>query len=122
MIRHTDVQWVSLQRERSPLEADLLKAWSVVDVADDLNDFSDTAAVIAQLDLVISVDTVVAHLAGALGIQCWLLNRFQSEWRWMLGTSSCAWYSSVRQFRQVQRNDWDSVLVHIQQALSEEII
>lgn len=121
MIRQTDVQWVSLQRERSPLEADLLKAWSVFDMAEDFKNFADTAAVIEQLDLVISVDTVITHLAGALGVKCWLLNRFQSEWRWMLGTSACAWYSSVTQFRQAQRNDWDGVLVDIQQALQYEM-
>lgn len=121
LIRHTDVQWVSLQRERSPVEAELLKAWSVLDVAEDLKDFSDTAAVIATLDLVISVDTVITHLAGALGVKCWLLNRFQSEWRWMLGTSACAWYSSVKQFRQAQRNDWGNVLLDVQQALHHEL-
>jgi tetratricopeptide (TPR) repeat protein len=121
MMRHTDVQWVSLQRERSPLEAELLKAWSVFDVAEDLKNFADTAAVIEQLDLVISVDTVITHLAGALGVRCWLLNRFQSEWRWMLGTTACAWYSSVKQFRQVQRNDWEHVLADVQQALHDEV-
>ena len=121
MIKQTDLVWVSLQRQRSPQEADLLQAWSVLDMAPHLHDFADTAAVMEQLDLVISVDTVVTHLAGALGKPCWLLNRFQSEWRWMLEGQAGAWYSSVRQFRQAQRNDWDGVLVDIQQALHNEL-
>lgn len=81
-------------------------------------DLMDTAALIDQLDLVITVDTVVAHLAGALGKPTWLLNRFESEWRWMTGRSDSPWYPSVRIFRQPALRDWDSVIQDVKQALA----
>ena len=117
LICQTDVQWVSLQRDRSPAEAALLAQWGVLDLADTLHDFGDTAALLQTLNLVIAVDTVVVHLAGALGVPCWLLNRYQSEWRWMLGTEKSVWYHSVRQFRQHRRHDWAPVLVDLGNAL-----
>ena len=113
--------WVSLQRERSSEDAQLLQSWGVIDMSESLNDFADTAAVIQQLDLVISVDTVVVHLAGALGTPCWLLNRFQSEWRWMHGCQDSAWYASVKQWRQERKNDWLGVLSRVREAVSEVV-
>lgn len=115
------VVWVSLQRERSLEDAQLLQSWGVIDMSESLNDFSDTAAVIQQLDLVISVDTVVVHLAGALGTPCWLLNRFQSEWRWMHGCQDSAWYASVKQWRQERKNDWLGVLSRVKEAVTEVV-
>ena len=114
--------WVSLQRDRSPEEADLLASWGVLDLSADLNDFADTAAVISQLDLVISVDTVVVHLTGALGVPCWLLNRFQSEWRWMQGCQDSVWYASVRQWRQTRKNQWSDVLENLGRALQANLL
>jgi hypothetical protein len=67
---------------------------------------ADTAALIMALDLVITVDTAVAHLAGALGRPVWLLNRFNACWRWQAGMDSSIWYRSLRQFRQAEPGNW----------------
>jgi tetratricopeptide (TPR) repeat protein len=82
----------------------------VIDCMTECKDFLDTAGLVEQLDLVISVDTSVAHLAGALGKPVWLLNCFESEWRWMLDREDSPWYPSMRIFRQKQRGDWDGVI------------
>lgn len=95
--------------------------WQVIDWMDECMDFLDTAALIQQLDLVISVDTAVAHLAGALGKPVWLLNRFESEWRWMLGREDSPWYPSLRQFRQVTPGDWDSVVARMAGELRRKV-
>jgi Flp pilus assembly protein TadD len=84
---------------------------------DDCEDFLDTAALIEQLDLVISVDTAVAHLAGALGKPVWLLNRFESEWRWMLNREDSPWYPTMKIFRQSRIDDWDEVIARVASAL-----
>ena len=83
---------------------------SIRDVAPDLKDFSDTAAAMAQLDLVITCDTAAAHLAGALGVPVWILNRFDACWRWFGGDGPTPWYPSAKLFRQAQPGDWDSVI------------
>ncbi len=82
-----------------------------------LHDFADTAALIDSLDLVISVDTSVAHLAGALGKPVWLLNRFDTCWRWLHNRDDSPWYPSLRQFRQPALGDWDSVISRVRDAL-----
>ena len=85
---------------------------------DEVTDFADTAALIAQLDLVISVDTCVAHLAGALGRPVWLLNRINTDWRWLLGRDDSPWYPSMRIFRQTVPGDWSGVLHNVGSALA----
>jgi len=89
----------------------------VVDWTDDLHDFSDTAALVENLDLVISVDTSVAHLVGALGKPLWLLNRDNTCWRWLHDREDSPWYPSVRQFRQDDSRDWDRVIAQVETAL-----
>lgn len=88
-----------------------------VDWTGELSDFSQTAALIATLDLVISVDTAVAHLAGALGKPVWLLNRFDTDWRWMDGRDDSIWYPTMRQFRQQSPGDWPGVIERVAKAL-----
>jgi ADP-heptose:LPS heptosyltransferase len=83
------------------------------DCIDACTDFFDTAALISSLDLVISVDTAVAHLAGALGRPVWLLNRFGSEWRWGRDATRTPWYPSMRIFNQRQPGDWSDVIARI---------
>jgi len=78
--------------------------------AGEIADFSDTAALIANLDLVISVDTATAHLAAALGKPTWILNRFDTDWRWMLDRDDSPWYRSVRLYRQDESQRWEPVL------------
>jgi Flp pilus assembly protein TadD len=87
------------------------------DISSRLTDWADTAALIAGLDLVITVDTAVAHLAGALGTPVWMLNRFDSCWRWLLNRDDSPWYPSMRLFRQTKPGDWDGVVTRVSDAL-----
>jgi len=87
------------------------------DFTTDLHDFEDTAALVVNLDLVISVDTAVAHLAGALGKPVWLLNRFDADWRWLMNRDDSPWYPTLRQFRQPSFGDWNSVVCAARDAL-----
>jgi hypothetical protein len=89
----------------------------VHDFAADLHDFAETAALVANLDLVISVDTAVAHLAGALGRPVWLLNRFDTCWRWLLDRDDSPWYRDLRQFRMPHGGDWPGVIQRVRDAL-----
>lgn len=88
-----------------------------------LTDFADTAAVIACLDLVICVDTAVAHLSGALGKPCWvLLPEYKTDWRWLTGRSDTPWYPDVmRLFRQSTMGDWEAVITDVRRALEERV-
>ena len=88
---------------------------------DELADYGETAALIETLDLVLSVDTAVAHLAGALGKPCWLLLRSSGEWRWLYGRSDSPWYPSLTIFRQQTPGDWEGVIARVAAALGEMI-
>lgn len=79
----------------------------IIDLGPELNDFSDTAAVVANLDLVISVDTSVVHLCGALGRPIWMLSRFDGCWRWLLDRPDSPWYPTLRIYSQHRPQDWD---------------
>ena len=113
------VSFVSLQKgeaalqTRSPPPGLLVHDWT-----DELDDFADTAALIEALDLVISVDTSVVHLAGALGKPVWLLNRFDTCWRWLVDRDDSPWYQTLRQFRQPKPGDWDHVMIDVRTALA----
>jgi Flp pilus assembly protein TadD len=86
-----------------------------------MTDFAETAAAIANLDLVISVDTAVAHLAGALGRPVWTLLPFAPDWRWLLGREDSPWYPTMRLFRQARRGDWPSVIRNVKLALESHV-
>jgi hypothetical protein len=90
---------------------------NLVDWTGELHDFADTAALIASLDLVISADTAVAHLAGAMGKQVWVLLPYTPDWRWMLHRSDSPWYPTMRLFRQETRGDWTAPLRSVVEAL-----
>jgi tetratricopeptide (TPR) repeat protein len=112
------VQFISLQK--GPPAAEAARSphgMALHDFTDDLHDFADTAALIGGLDLVISVDTAVAHLAGALGKPVWLLNCYGACWRWLQNRDDSPWYPSLRQFRQPTPGDWHSVISRVQGAL-----
>ncbi len=114
------VQWVSLQKGQAA--EDLAEVnWRILDWAYHCEDLMDTAALIEQLDLVISVDTSVVHLAGALGKPVWLMSRFEGEWRWVNGRTDSPWYPSMRVFRQTKAGDWGDVLEAIRQALLAQV-
>ena len=89
----------------------------LTDFMDGMDDFADTAALIANLDLVVSVDTAVAHLAATLGKPVWLLDRFDPDWRWLSGRRDSPWYPTLRLYRQPRPGDWDSVLAEVAQDL-----
>ena len=95
-----DVTFISLQREVRPGDAATLKGLDIVHFGGELKNFSDTAAIISNLDVVISVDTSVAHLAGALGTPVWILLPFVPDWRWLLDREDSPWYPTARLFRQ----------------------
>jgi tetratricopeptide (TPR) repeat protein/glycosyltransferase involved in cell wall biosynthesis len=107
----------SLQKDSS----DRLEGTGIVDLSDRLHDLTDTAAIIAQLDLVITVDTAVAHLTGALGKPVWILLPFVPDWRWLQEREDSPWYPTARLFRQPQRGDWAAVFDRVKLALSERI-
>jgi len=86
-----------------------------------MNDFAVTAAIIVNLDLVISIDTSVAHLAGAIGKPVWNLLSFVPDWRWFLNRDDSPWYPDMRLFRQSQPNDWTGVFEQVKKALISEI-
>jgi tetratricopeptide (TPR) repeat protein len=114
-----DVRFFSLQKGTAAQQLSMSERCGLVeDCTQDLDDFADTAALVANLDLVISVDTSTAHLAGALGKPVWILNRFDTCWRWMLERSDTPWYPSARLFRQPALGDWDSVMLHTRDALT----
>lgn len=112
------IKLISLQKGEDASQLKYLN-WDILDWMDACDDFMDTAALIDQLDLVISVDTSVAHLAGALGKPVWLLNRYESEWRWLLDREDSPWYPSMRIFRQKERGDWDPVIRMITDELTK---
>jgi ADP-heptose:LPS heptosyltransferase len=85
----------------------------ILPAVDGVADFADTAAIVAQLQLVIAVDTSTAHLAAALGRPVWLLSRFDACWRWMRGRADSPWYPTLRIYRQPRPNDWAPVLSDI---------
>jgi hypothetical protein len=113
------VALVSLQN--GDVEHTAAATLGLLDWTDELNDRADTAALIAGLDLVISVDTAVAHLAGALGRPVWLLNRYDTDWRWLLDRDDSPWYPTLRQFRQPRPGDWDTVLQDVRTRMHHHV-
>jgi len=103
--------FVSLQKDAGNDEIEALAPWpGFTHVGDVLEDFADTAAALRHLDLVITVDTSVAHLAGALGRPAWVLLPFTPDWRWLRGRDDSPWYPSLRLFRQPSPGDWPAVI------------
>lgn len=114
-----DIQVVSLQQDGREDELAALAAGArLVNAGPDLTDFTDTAALVAALDLVIGVDTAVCHLAGALGVPAWVLADAACDWRWLEERSDTPWYPSLRLFRQPRPGDWDPVVARVRDDLS----
>jgi tetratricopeptide (TPR) repeat protein len=112
-------QYVSLQKDLRAGDEPLLRDHpSLIHVADELRDFSDTAALCQCLDLVIAVDTSVAHLNGALGNKTWTLLPFSPDWRWLLQRADSPWYPSMKLYRQLRPGDWQEVLARVSLDLS----
>ncbi len=118
LLQIPNVTFYSLQKGIPQIEiAELGWDSRLIDLSDRLTDMADTAAAIAQLDLVITVDTAVAHLAGAIAKPVWVLLAKVADWRWMLDREDTPWYPTMRLFRQTKPNDWQSVIQQIIPAL-----
>jgi tetratricopeptide (TPR) repeat protein/ADP-heptose:LPS heptosyltransferase len=121
-ILDTDVIFVSLQKDPKPDDkATLLKRSDIVDLTAHLTDFVETAALMACLDLVITVDTSVVHLSGALGRPTWLLLPYTPDFRWLLDRDDSPWYPSMRLFRQTETREYESVLDRVRTELMKLI-
>ncbi len=121
LLKVPGITFYSLQKgntERS--RADLPEGIELIDLAPKIDDFADTAAAISRLDLVISVDTAVAHLAGALAKPVWLFTYTPTEWRWLLDREDCPWYPTMRLFRQKKSMQWQQVIDEMVEALQEQ--
>ncbi len=120
LARRNDITFYSLQKGEAEEQAkNPPEGIKLIDTSEDIHDFSDTAAIIENLDLVISIDTAVAHLAGALGKPVWVLLPFVPDWRWMMNREDSPWYPTMRLFRQPATDDWESVINHIRDALDD---
>lgn len=120
LLNGIDATFVSLQRDVRPADADVLRERNdVLPFGNDLKNFADTAALIANLDLIIAVDTSVAHLAGALAKPVWLLLPYIPDWRWLLDRDDTPWYPTARLFRQDETRRWEPVVTRIHACLRE---
>jgi tetratricopeptide (TPR) repeat protein len=112
-----DAEFISLQKEITSADRTIHEGLpQLQELGEALEDFADTAALIENLDLVITVDTAIAHLAGALGKPVWLMNRYAACWRWLQDRDDSPWYPTLRQFRQSTVGDWTSVVTAIRDA------
>ena len=119
ILRLDGLHFMSLQREVDAADAAVAREYGVTSLGHEFQDFSDTAAVVAMLDLVIAVDTSVAHLAGAMGKAVALLLPFSADWRWLLDRTDSPWYPTMRLFRQTAIGDWDGVIGRVRQELGD---
>jgi tetratricopeptide (TPR) repeat protein len=118
LLSRQDVQFFSIQKDLRDGDVDILRAnRQITQLGDAIDSFADTAAIISSLDLVISSDTAVVHLAGALGKPVWILLQFVPDWRWLLDRDDSPWYPTARLFRQSERNNWNSVIPNVERAL-----
>jgi hypothetical protein len=121
-ILDADATFVSLQKDPRAEDGPVLRERTdIVDLTDHLTDFVETAALVSCLDLVISVDTSVAHLAAALGRPTWILLPFAPDYRWLLDRDDSPWYPTMRLFRQNERRDYGEVLARVHMELGEMI-
>ncbi len=118
----TDATFISLQLDVRSEDAPVLNSRSdLLQFSDEIKDFADTAAIISHLDLVISIDTAVAHLAGALAKPVWVMLLFDADWRWLLDREDSPWYPTARLFRQDESRAWENVVARVQAALRDFI-
>jgi Tfp pilus assembly protein PilF len=120
---NTSFEFHSLHKEYRPNDLEILKTYpEITQHQDDLKDLSDTAALIEQMDLIISVCTSVAHLTSALGKKLYILLRVVPDYRWMLDRNHSPWYPSAKLFRQTKIDDWDSVILNVKESLQKQYL
>jgi tetratricopeptide (TPR) repeat protein len=116
----TGVDFYSLQLGDAAAQAEApIPGMTLIQLGADLHDFADTAAAISAMDLVITTDTSIPHLAGAIGKPVWLMLQFMPDWRWLLHREDSPWYPSMRLFRQPAPGDWDSVIKNVAESLAQ---
>ncbi len=115
-LQNTNIQLYSLQVENYE---GINNSNNIVNLGKEFNNFYDTAVAIQSLDLIISIDSSIVHLAGALGKECWVILPFQPDWRWGLSTNKSDWYKSIKLFRQQQINNWDQPFKEIKKRLKK---
>jgi hypothetical protein len=109
-----DVRVVSLQKEVRALDQPTLDQWPEISrLGEEVTDFADTAALVSELDLIISVDTSIAHLAGALGKPVWVLLPYAADWRWLQGREDSPWYPTAKLYRQPAPGKWEEVIERV---------
>lgn len=121
ILQNQNIAFYSLQKPVQPTDLVKLPEFNLQDLSPYLRTYADTARAIAQLDLVICVDTSVAHLAGALGKPVWVLLSYSCDWRWLLDRSDTPWYPTMRLFRQSKPGDWKGVFSDVSKVLKEGI-
>ncbi|MBT8340831.1 MAG: hypothetical protein KJP07_12520, partial [Desulfatitalea sp.] len=118
LLRKPGIRFVGLQKGQGTDQVGQLPdGIDLLNVGDALNDFTDTAACLAHMDLVVTVDTAVAHLAGAMGRPVWMLVPFIPDWRWGMDGMRTPWYPTMRLFRQPKLKDWATVVDRMARAL-----
>lgn len=123
LFNNIDFSFYSLQVDEIADNSDaVLAKYGVNNIGKEINNFNDTAAIISNLDLVISIDTSVAHLAGALGIETWLLLSTKCDWRWHDNRSDNPWYPTMVLFRQKEFNNWNTVFIEVDKKLKEKYL
>jgi hypothetical protein len=117
-----DATFVSLQKDPRPADKASLREWpGIVDLTNHFTDLTETAALIACLDLVVTVDTSIAHLAGALARPTWILLPHTPDWRWLLDRDDSPWYPTALLFRQDESRNYGGVIAHVRRQLAERI-
>lgn len=117
--QNPNYDWINLQCDASDSQTQILQDMGVLTFPGAIHSFADTAALLMHIDVVVTVDTAVAHLAGSLGRPTWLmLQKYSTDWRWLLDRDSSPWYSTARLFRQADYDDWNSVIDKVTQYLS----
>lgn len=120
-ILRLNLEFHSFQIDHNKGELSFLNEYKVLSYDEKIEDFLDTAKLVHSMDLIITVDTAIAHLAGTLNKSCWLMLPFHADFRWMLETDLSPWYKSLRIFRQKELDNWDSVISNIYKELTEKI-
>ena len=121
LLEVSNTQYYSFQTfEGSEALEKLSSRYNIVDIGKDLTNFSQTAAALSNLDLVICNDTSLAHLAGSMGIPCWVILPYEVNWRWHTDLTKCDWYDCVKLFRQKEAGDWQGVFADILDEMKDD--